>query len=121
MPNVARACKKVGVSRQTFYRWRTEDADFYRDSESALLEGEENMNDFVESQLMVKIKDRDGPSIRYYLNKRHEKYKDKVKEKDGEEFEASRIIQELGLTPEDFTDEHLDETTRKITSHLLKR
>lgn len=36
-------------------------------------------------------------------------------------FESDMIIKELGLTEEDFKDENIESTTRKITGHLLKR
>lgn len=36
-------------------------------------------------------------------------------------FESDMIIKELGLTAEDFKDENIESTTRKITGHLLKR
>ena len=34
-------------------------------------------------------------------------------------YETDLIMKELGLTPNDFTDENIDETTSRITKHLL--
>ena len=36
-------------------------------------------------------------------------------------FEADLVIKELGLQPEDFEDDKLAETTKRITEHLLSK
>lgn len=36
-------------------------------------------------------------------------------------FEADVIIKELGLSPEDFNDDRIEETTKRITEHLLNK
>jgi len=65
---VTPACKEVGISRQTFYRWCKEDDDF----KSAVDEINELQGDFVENQLFKKIKEGSERSILFYM-----KYKGK--------------------------------------------
>jgi hypothetical protein len=76
MPIVASACDALDLSRQTVYRWRHEDSEFAASWDAALSEGEDHINDFVENKLMLKIREEDTSSIRYYLGKRHPKYVD---------------------------------------------
>src|SRR5690349_5197245 len=66
-PNIQLACKKVGISRSTIYRWREENQFFWKKLTTALDRGSERMNDYVESKLFEKIKDGDWPAIRFRL------------------------------------------------------
>lgn len=77
MPNIATACEKLGISRQTVYRWQKEDPDFAKQVEGAQRQGEDFVNDMVENQLMVKLKNGEWNAIKYYLDRRHPKYADK--------------------------------------------
>ena len=74
-PIITYACQKVGVSRATFYRWKDEDTDFADKVEEAQAKGYEYLNDFTEGKLISKIKNEDGPSIRFWLASHHERYK----------------------------------------------
>lgn len=68
---VSDICPKVGVSRETFYRWRKEDREFEREVESARM----TLNDAVEDKLLRKIfVENDSASIRFYLTHRHPNY-----------------------------------------------
>ena len=73
-PIVALVCAKVGISRNTFYRWRSEDRCFKRMVHEAIDEGHRHTDDMVESQFMKKIKAGEWQPIKYYLDKRHRKY-----------------------------------------------
>lgn len=57
------ACKEVGVSRDTFYRYYEEDVDFRREVDSI----NDITLDFVENQLLRKIKDGSERSILFYM------------------------------------------------------
>lgn len=60
---VTSACKEVGVSRETFYRYYNEDEDF-----KAKVDDINNITlDFVETQLFRKIKDGSERSILFYM------------------------------------------------------
>ena len=50
MPIIQIACKRVGVSRATYYRWRKEDKEFLRLAEDAMEQGYAFVNDMSESQ-----------------------------------------------------------------------
>lgn len=62
------ACKEVGITRETFYRWLREDEEFKNKVE----EINELQGDFVENQLFKKIKEGSERSILFYM-----KYKGK--------------------------------------------
>lgn len=60
---VTAACKDVGVSRQTFYNWYNEDIDF-----KTKVDDLNNFTlDFVENQLLRKIKEGSERSILFYM------------------------------------------------------
>lgn len=75
IPIVQTVCVKLGVSRQTYYRWRTEDTVFARDTDEALLQGEETINDYAESNVLEGIQRKDPKYTMYWLAHRHPKYK----------------------------------------------
>jgi hypothetical protein len=66
---VTGACKRVGISRQTHYRWREEDAA-YRE---AVDEISEICIDFVESQLHRQIRDGNTVATIFYLKTKAKK------------------------------------------------
>lgn len=78
IPIVQVACEKAGVSRATYYRWRKDDEDFRKESNTALREGKELMNDLAESQLLTLIKNGHATSIFYWLNHNHKSYTNKL-------------------------------------------
>lgn len=51
-PNIALACKRVGLSRQSVYRWCREDADFSEKVAVAMHLGVESILDMAESKLL---------------------------------------------------------------------
>jgi hypothetical protein len=57
------ACKEVGVSRETYYRYYKEDPDFKKKVD----EINDIQTDFVESQLFKKIKSGSERSILFYM------------------------------------------------------
>lgn len=78
VPIVQVACEKAGVSRATVYRWRDKDKKFRKTLDQALSEGEALVNDMSESQLISLIKEKNFSAIRFWLNHRHEKFKERV-------------------------------------------
>ena len=73
-PNVQIMCKRTGVSRPTYYRWRANDFVFARAADYALEAGRFLVNDVIEAGLIQKVKDGDGPSQRYWLSHNHPRY-----------------------------------------------
>lgn len=78
VPIVQVACEKVGVSRNSVYRWKNEDVEFRKDMEAALEEGEDLINDMSESQLISMIRDKNWNAISFWLRKRSPKFKDRI-------------------------------------------
>jgi len=93
MPIIQIACNRSGVSRATYYRWRKEDKDFLEQSENALTQGVEFINDMSEGQLVSLIKEKSWPAISFWLRKRNPKFLDRIEVITKEEDEE--------LTPEE--------------------
>jgi len=78
VPIVQVACEKVGLSRNTVYRWRKEDVGFAKKMDKALEDGVAFVNDMSESQLLTMIKEKNWPAISFWLKHRNENYKNKI-------------------------------------------
>lgn len=78
VPIVQVACEKTGLSRNSVYRWRNEDAEFRKAMEEAIAEGEELVNDMSEGQLLTLIKEKNWSAISFWLRKRNPKFKDRI-------------------------------------------
>jgi predicted DNA binding protein len=78
IPIVQVACERISISRNSIYRWKREDEDFSKLMDKALAEGEDLVNDMSESQLLTLIKEKNFSAIRFWLNHRNPKFKDKV-------------------------------------------
>jgi hypothetical protein len=77
VPNVQMVCDKIGISRNTVYRWKEEDADFSSMFEKALQESTSVVNDIAEGHLLKKINNGDFKPITFWLKHRHPEYKNK--------------------------------------------
>jgi len=62
--NISSLCKKVGISRDTYYYWMENDPKFKKETKMQ----EEALKDWAESQQFILMQNLDGPSIRHYLN-----------------------------------------------------
>jgi hypothetical protein len=90
IPIIQVAAEKTGLSRQSIYRWKNEDEEFSKLMEEALTEGEALVNDMSESQLLSLIKEKNFPAVRFWLNHRSPKFRERI-EIDG----AVKIINEI--------------------------
>lgn len=88
VPIVQVACEKTDLSRNTVYRWRKEDISFAKKMDQSLADGVALVNDMGESQLLTLIKEKNFPAVRFWLNKRHPAYKDKIEVTTKEDIEA---------------------------------
>lgn len=77
-PIVEIACKKAGIGRATYYRWRIEDEGFAKKADEALLEGSQFINDMAESQLLTAIRDNNLSAIIFWLRNHHAIYANKL-------------------------------------------
>jgi hypothetical protein len=74
MPIITVAVKKVGISRDTYYRWKTEDNVFWRQCSEAIKGGIEFINDMSEAKVIQLIKDGKLPAIALWLKHNNAKY-----------------------------------------------
>ena len=88
VPIVQVACEKTGIARNTVYRWKRDDTKFAKDFDEAMSDGVAFVNDMGESQLLTLIKEKNFPAVRFWLNKRHPAYKDKIEVTTKEDIEA---------------------------------
>lgn len=77
MPFVNQACKKAGISRATFYRWKKDNPEFREGVNKALKEGRENIAEIAEVMLMKKVRDGDINAIKFTLAHNTNRYKTK--------------------------------------------
>lgn len=94
VPIVQVACEKVGVSRNSVYRWKNTDKKFLEQMGAALVEGEELINDMSESQILTLIREKSWPAISFWLKHRNPKFRERV------EVNATIREQQDSLTPE---------------------
>jgi len=78
VPIVQVACEKVGLSRNTIYRWRQDDPEFKKQLEEALAEGEALVNDMSESQLLSLIREKNWSAISFWLRHRNPKFRERL-------------------------------------------
>ena len=74
VPNVSLACEKIGVARNTVYRWCGEDPDFKARMEKALIAGTNSVNDLAESKLISHINNGNMRAIQYWLDNNKKEY-----------------------------------------------
>lgn len=74
VPNVSLACEKVGLARNTIYRWRCEDPAFAARMDTALMAGTESVNDLAESKLISHINNGNLRAIQYWLDNNKKNY-----------------------------------------------
>lgn len=79
MPIARVACKRAGVSRATYYRWRNEDKDFLQQCYEAISIGIESINEMSDSQLISLIGEKSLQAIKWWQQHNHERYGAKVK------------------------------------------
>ncbi|MEX2405079.1 MAG: hypothetical protein WD579_00585 [Candidatus Paceibacterota bacterium] len=74
IPNISLACEKVGIARNTVYRWCREDSDFDARVEDALVSGIDSINDLAESKLITNINQGKQRAIQYWLDNNKKNY-----------------------------------------------
>ncbi len=102
-PIIEAACQKAGISRQTFYRWKTDDLEFAKEIEKATADGQMFVSDLAESQLISAVRDRNFQAIAYWLKHHHPNYKTKI-----------QIEGSLQMPQEELTDEQREIVTEAL-------
>jgi len=78
-PIIELACKKAGISRATYYRWKKDDPDFAKKANKALREGAELISDMAESQLISQIRNNNMTAIIFWLKHHRQAYETRVR------------------------------------------
>jgi len=74
-PLVTRACKKLGIHRSTFYRWRDEDRRFKADLSVAIEKGRDRISDFAETKLYENVGNNNQQAIVFVLRHHSKRYR----------------------------------------------
>jgi len=74
IPNISLACEKVGISRNTIYRWCSEDPAFKERLDEAIENGADSISDLAESKLITHINNGNMQAIKYWLDNNKKKY-----------------------------------------------
>lgn len=77
-PIVQVACKKVGIGRASYYRWRKGNKEFAKEADIATEEGLLLINDMAESQLLSAIQEKNMTGIIFWLRHHHPTYANKL-------------------------------------------
>ncbi len=93
-PITEAACKKVGLPRSTYYRWRKEDLDFAEQCDEVIELSVGRINDLAESQLINAIKNQNMSAITFWLRHHHRSYRNRM------EVDARINTTQQELTPE---------------------
>jgi len=73
-PIISVACNKLGVSRQTIYKWKNFDHHFYNDVETHQKQGIQNINDLARSKIITHVNNGDLKACKYWLEKNDRDY-----------------------------------------------
>lgn len=93
-PIVEAACKKAGLPRSTYYRWRKDDEAFADLCDETIETSIGRINDLAESQLINAIKNQNMTAITFWLKHHHGKYRNRL------EIDARIHAVQQELTPE---------------------
>lgn len=74
VPNISVACEKVGLARNTIYRWCKEDPEFQESVDLALSCGVDSITDLAESKLVSHINNGSLRAIQYWLDNHKKEY-----------------------------------------------
>jgi len=96
-PIVQIACKKVGISRSTYYRWKKDDPKFAQKANKTLREGTELISDMAESQLINQIRNGNMTGLIFWLKHHREAYETRLKVKVNSDHEESLTKEQQDL------------------------
>lgn len=74
--NISYSCKRVGISRETYYKWR-DNRVFAFNADIAIDYGKSFVNDLAHTQLIMNIQRGDMQAVRFQLASCHPDYQPK--------------------------------------------
>ncbi len=115
-----RACKRLGVTRSTVYRWMQEDVELATRIRAAQSVGRRTMSDYVESKLLKNIEGGNQRSIEFWLKSNNERYRANDKTHDRQIQKLEEKIREseaaLAAVGKNFYSEFMD--LRKLRDYM---
>jgi hypothetical protein len=95
-PLIQTACEKIGITRNTFYRWVKEDEELFKRVNEALSLGTGLVNDVAISNVLSGIKNKDPMFTKYWLDRKHPDFrKPYIYKIDSEDFlQYQRLLNE---------------------------
>jgi hypothetical protein len=78
IPIIDHACKKAGISRATFYRWRSDDKKWRGKINISINEGYSHINELCEAKLISLIKDGKLDAIKHWQHHHDKRYYNKL-------------------------------------------
>lgn len=109
--NILSTCRKVGIAPATFYRWRKEDPGFRKRVQQAEQIGRQNMSSVADHALMLLVKEKDLPAIKWFQVHNDPRYKPKSRKILIEHSNASKE-REARMTAEE--KRQIDEATESM-------
>lgn len=120
-PIVQIACKKVGISRQTYYRWIKEDPKFFSKVKEAMELGVSLVSDAAESNVLNGIKNGDAGFTKFWLSNRHHVYRKPFMRRDvGIDFFEREMIKEYFKLKKDIDQMRSGKTPEEIEASKKK-
>lgn len=110
--NISYACKRAGISRDTFYSWKKEDKLFAGNANLSIVYGKNSVNDLAHTQLIRLIQNGNMQAVRFQLSSCHDDYKPR-RARPSEEVEGENP---LPITAIYFTDPPDHILRRRISS-----
>jgi hypothetical protein len=71
------ACRRSGLSRSTFYRWKKEDREFSKQVTKSQKIGRDNVNDLCDFSTIQLIREKNFSTIKWYKSFNDKRYKPK--------------------------------------------
>lgn len=95
VPVIEIACQKVGISRQTFYRWRAANTSFSQEIETALNMGRDFVNDVSESTILEHIKNGEIRPAIFWLRHNNPRYKNNQRIENMNQINNNKSLQDM--------------------------
>lgn len=121
-PIISVACEKIGISRNTFYRWLKEDNYFALDVDKAMNMGVSLVSDFAESNVLNGIKNKDSKYTMYWLSHRHSEYRRQfTRDNEKEHYKAESREKRIKMLEADIEAQKWFDTWVKAKQDMDKR